>query len=207
MSSGMPASRAIASRCRTRFVDPPLAAPPAIAFSNEARVRMRSGAQAALEELHHQLAGSHALAVLAPVEGGRARGAERGEAQELERHSHRVRRELPAAGSRARASMHLELQKVLVGHLACRVCANALEDVLDRHVVALEAAWRDGTAVDDHARNVEAHVGHGCGRKGLVAADDGDDGVEHVPAADELDRVGHDLAADEGGLHPLRCPS
>ena len=37
----------------------------------------------------------------------------------------------------------------------------------------------------------------------LVAARERDDGVEHVPAGDELDRVGDHLAADERGLHAL----
>ncbi len=43
MVSGTLASRASASRCRTAFVEPPVAATPAIAFSNAARVRMSSG--------------------------------------------------------------------------------------------------------------------------------------------------------------------
>ncbi len=39
----MPASRAIASRCSTALVEPPLATTPAIAFSNDWRVRMSRG--------------------------------------------------------------------------------------------------------------------------------------------------------------------
>ena len=40
---GTPASRASASRCRTEFVEPPVAAAPAIAFSNASLVRMSEG--------------------------------------------------------------------------------------------------------------------------------------------------------------------
>ena len=43
ISSCTPASRAIASRCNTAFVDPPLAATDAIAFSKASRVRMSRG--------------------------------------------------------------------------------------------------------------------------------------------------------------------
>ena len=42
-TSGTPASRAIARRCRTAFVEPPVAATAAIAFSNAARVRIFDG--------------------------------------------------------------------------------------------------------------------------------------------------------------------
>ena len=42
-ASGTPASRANASRCKTALVDPPVAATPAIAFSNEARFTTSSG--------------------------------------------------------------------------------------------------------------------------------------------------------------------
>ena len=93
-----------------------------------------------LQQAHDELAGIDAGLVLAAVEGGRARGAERGEAQELEGHRHRVGGELAAAGAGAGAGVLLELEQVLVGHLARGVGADALEDVLDRDVAALEAS-------------------------------------------------------------------
>ena len=42
-SSSTPASYATASRCRTRFVEPPDIAPAAIAFSSESRVMICAG--------------------------------------------------------------------------------------------------------------------------------------------------------------------
>ena len=42
-TSGTPASRAIARRCRTAFVEPPVAATDVIAFSKAARVRIFDG--------------------------------------------------------------------------------------------------------------------------------------------------------------------
>ncbi len=46
-SSATPASRAIASRCSTALVDPPVAATPAMAFSSAARVRIVRGVRPA----------------------------------------------------------------------------------------------------------------------------------------------------------------
>ncbi len=43
------------------------------------------------------------------------------------------------------------------------------------------------------------------GGDGLVAADQDDERVEEVAAGDELDRVGHDLAAHQRGPHALRA--
>ena len=180
MASGTPASRAMASRCRTRFVEPPVAAPAAIAFSNASR-------QTPLQKLHRQLARRDADLILTPVRGGGAGRAHRREPEELEDHRHSVRGELPAAGPGAGASMILYLLQVLIAHAARRVGTDGLEDLLDRHVAALEAPRRYGAAVDDTARNAEPHVSHRGPRKRLIAADDGDDGVEHVAAPDQLD--------------------
>ena len=47
IASGTPASRAIASRCSTAFVDPPVAATAAIAFSIASRVTIRRGRRSA----------------------------------------------------------------------------------------------------------------------------------------------------------------
>ena len=50
-SSGMPSSRAIASRCRTPFVEPPVAATAAIAFSIASRVMIVRRPHVAAHEL------------------------------------------------------------------------------------------------------------------------------------------------------------
>ena len=56
MCSGTPISRAIASKCRTALVEPPVAATPAMAFSNAARVRMSFGVMPFLQQIHHDFA-------------------------------------------------------------------------------------------------------------------------------------------------------
>src|SRR6478609_5278008 len=82
------------------------------------------------------------------------------------------------------------LVELLVGHLARGVRADGLEDLLDRDVAALEAAGRDRAAVEHHGRDVQTRERHDRAGDRLVAAAQGDDRVEEVPAGDELDRVG-----------------
>ena len=62
---------------------------------------------------------------------------------------------------------------------------------------------RDRAAVEHQAGHVEPGQRHHAARDRLVAAREGDHGVEHVAAGDQLDRVGDHLAADQRGLHAL----
>src|ERR671921_1409577 len=89
--------------------------------------------EVALEQLHDEGACTGADLVLAAVEGWRAGRAHRREAEELQYHGHRVRRVLASARPRSGAGVLLEVEEVLIGHLAGGVGADALEDVLDRH--------------------------------------------------------------------------
>ena len=60
---------AMASRCRTAFVEPPVAATPAMAFSSESRVTMLARADVPADEVHDQLAAAARRFVLAVVLG------------------------------------------------------------------------------------------------------------------------------------------
>ena len=74
-SSFTPASNAMASMCRTAFVEPPMPATTAIAFSNASLVRMSLGLVFALEHLHDRppaLVGDLLHAQLARGDRGRA---------------------------------------------------------------------------------------------------------------------------------------
>jgi hypothetical protein len=82
------------------------------------------------------------------------------------------------------------------------VRADGLEDLLDRHVVALEVPGQDRAAVEQDGRDVEPRERHDRARDRLVACGQRDDPVEQVSAGDELDRVRDDLARDERRLHP-----
>ena len=110
----------------------------------------------------------------------------------------------PAPGQASSSSS----RELLVGHLAGGVGADGLEDVLDRDVVAVEAAGRrssrrrasrPGTSRRASAITVPGIV--------LSQPTSATTRVEQVAAGDELDRVGDDLAADELGLHARSCPS
>ena len=158
---------------------------------------------AAPQHVHDRLAGPAADVVLARVDGRDAGGAERREAHHLEDGRHGVGGELPAAGAGAGADHPLQLVQVRVAHLAGGVGADRLEELDDGDVAALEAPRQDRAAVEDHAGDVEADQAHRGARDGLVAGDERHDGVEHVAVADQLDRVGDQLSADEAGLHPF----
>src|SRR5262249_31546260 len=55
---------------------------------------------------------------------------------------------------------------------SCRVSADRLVDVLDRHVVSMEMAGRNRSAVENHARDVEAGERHRRGGGRLFTAPD-----------------------------------
>ena len=109
-ASGTPASCATASRCSTRFVEPPDIAPAAIAFSSASRVMMlaRAAGRAASTSMHEPPALRGDRALLA-VLGGHHRAARRRDAEHLEGHRHRVRGELAAARAGAGRGVVLEV--------------------------------------------------------------------------------------------------
>ena len=84
MSSGIPNSWAIASRWRTPFVEPPVAATDAIAFSIEARGDDRGRPDVAPDQVHHELAAAPGGVVLA---SGPRPGCRSGRAGERPRNS------------------------------------------------------------------------------------------------------------------------
>src|SRR5919199_1526983 len=169
-------------------------------------VSCASSASSAME-VQARLPRRHANHVLARVVSRGARRAHGREADELERHRHRVRRELATAGARAGARVVLEVLKVLVCHPPRCVGTHGLEDILDRHVPVLESTRGDGSSVDHEAGDAQTDESHRRPRHGLVASYEGDDGVEHVTAAHELYRVRYHLAAYQRGLHPLGAHS
>src|SRR5580704_6367231 len=107
MSSLMPISFAMASRCRTAFVDPPLAATLAIVFSRDLRVMICEGRRLArTASINMRPAARVASALLGAVAG--AGKLNRRYAENLSAHGHRVGRELAAAGAGAGTSVGFE---------------------------------------------------------------------------------------------------
>ena len=102
-SSGTPASSAIASRCSTEFVEPPVPATPTIAFSDPRGRDDRRGTDVPRDHVEHEaprLLGRRGLRGIGrrdPAE------ADRPEAEEVDRDGHRVGGEVAGAGADAGA--------------------------------------------------------------------------------------------------------
>ena len=99
----MSASLAMASRCRTALVEPPVATTAEIAFSNALRVRIWRGVTPLRSRSITNDAGAIGGFVLARIGGRNVAQAHRREADKFQCHRHRVGRELAAARARARA--------------------------------------------------------------------------------------------------------
>ena len=181
--SGMPASRAIASRCSTAFVEPAVAATAVIALSNAARVRILLGRRSSATSFMTISPARVGRAALARVDGRHVVEAHRRQPQHLARHRHRVGGELAAAGARARTGDVFQRAQVALGDAAGRARADRLEHVLDRDVLAAEVARHDRPAVEHQPRQIEPRQRHHRPRDGLVAARQRDDAVAHGAAA------------------------
>ncbi len=155
--NGIPSSRAIASRWRTPFVEPPVAATEAAAFSSASRVTIWRGRRSFRSDLHREPAGLVGGLVLASA---RAPGSRSG-------------RRARCRGSRARVDIVFAVNwppqapapgqatdssscSVLGAHRPGRVGADRLEHVLDRHVLAAEAPGRDRAVVEHERRGCRA---------------------------------------------------
>ncbi len=88
-----------------------------------------------------------------------------------------------------------------VVELADGVRANRFEDILDGQILSVEMAGRDGAAVEHERGDIEPCERHHSAGHVLVAAGDGDEAVEEIPARDQFYRVGDDFTADQRSLH------
>ena len=98
----MPSSRAIAIRCSTPFVEPPVAATQAAAFSSAERVISCEGRRSRRTTSIDEAARGDRRVGLALVRGRDAGERRRADAQEVERCRHRVGGELAPARAGAR---------------------------------------------------------------------------------------------------------
>ena len=162
-----------------------------------------AGAHILLQQAHQGAAHVAGLAELARVDGGQRGVAGKGHSHHLDGGGHGVGGEQAGAGALAGAGDALQFPQLVEGDVALGVSAHGLENVLDVHVPAVVLAGHDGAAVHEDAGYVEASQGHHAAGHILVAAGDGDEAVHALAEGDQLDGVGDDLAADEGGLHAL----
>ncbi len=155
------------------------------------------------DQVHDLLAGGVAEAVPDLVGRGRAGGIRQRQTDGLGHGGHGVGGELGAAGAGRRTGDLLELGEILGRHLADGELADRLEQILHRHRAAPEGARKDGAAVDEDRRHVEAAHGHHHAGKRLVAAGHADERVIAMAADGELDGIGDHLAGRQRGLHAL----
>ena len=203
MVKRMPASCAIAGRCRPALVEPPVAPTTTAAFSSARRVtmsrgrsRLSSSAITARPEFDRP-----AVAVLI----GRRRAGRAGqrEADRLADHRHGVGGELSAARAGRRTRHAFQLVQLRVRHLAGGVLADRLEHIHHRHVAVLEPSGQDRAAIHEHAGHVQPHHRHHHARQRLVAAGEPDQRVVAMPAHGEFHRVRDQVARHQRGLHAL----
>ena len=103
MSSATPASRAIASRCSTALVDPPVAATDAIAFSIDVAGDDLTRPQLAADHIHRRARRLRGRPRLLRLDRPGRAAADRRDAEELADGRHRVGGELAAARAGAGA--------------------------------------------------------------------------------------------------------
>ena len=201
-----PASRAIAMRCSTALVEPPVAATEAMAFSSACRV---TGSSRAADRARSTSITSAPTAfgdvALAGVAGGHIAAAHRRESEELAGGRHRVGGELAAAGAgagQARSSSAQSPSSVSRPAPWAPTASKTSWIVTSRSV---DPSGGNGPAVEDQTGDVEPCERHRGRGDGLVAPDEDDERVEQVAAGDQLDRIGDHLAADERRPHAGRA--
>jgi hypothetical protein len=144
-------------------------------------------ADAAAQELHDLFAGGGAELVADLVRRGRAGRVRQRQANRFGNCRHGVGGKLGAAGAGRRTGNLLQFLEIVVGHLADRVLADGLEEILDRDRVAAEGAGQDRAAIDEDRRHVEPAHRHHHARQRLVAAGKSDQRVIGMAAYRELD--------------------
>ena len=204
----MPSSRAIASRCSTPLVEPPVAATDGDGVLDRLAGDDLRGAHVVAHQLHDQPPGLLGRVALARVERGDAVQARRADAQELERHRHRVGGELAAAGARAGAGDVLERVQLLARRSCPAACAPTASNtswmVTSR---PRNVPGRDRAAVEDEPGDVEPASAITAAGIVLSQPTRQTRPSNRWPRADQLDRVGDHLAARPARRACPRCPS
>ena len=202
------ASRAIASRCSTAFVEPATAITTAMAFSNASLVMMSRGREAAFEdELGGPIPLSRANDLAPVVDRGRAALPGKRHPDRLADGRHRVGGVHPGARTRRGAGGALEPEQFGIVDRALGVRPHGLEDVLDRDVRALVGARKDRAAVQVHGVQVHAGHRHQHAGLGLVTARDARPTRRTAPRASPARPNRRSGRGSSGAPSSLRGPS
>ena len=203
MVKRMPASCAIAGRCRPALVEPPVAPATIAAFSSALRVTMSRGRSRLSSSAI--TARPNSTAKRSRSSYGAGEPAEPGSARPIA--SLTIAMVLavnwpPQAPAEGQAT-HSSSCRSASRHPAGGVPADRLEHVDHGHVAAVEAAGQDRAAVHEHARHIQPqHRHHHAGQR-LVAAGQPDQRVVAVAAHGQLHAVGDQVARDQRRLHAL----
>ena len=160
---------------------------------------------AGLQEGDGRLAGAPAVDLLLRTDGQLRRAVRKTHAQGLDRRCHGVGGVHAAAGPGARDGATLDLGEARVIQGARGVLAHRLEH---RDDVALGLGLRvdarkDGAAVDEDRRPVQARQRHHAAGHVLVTAADGHDRVEGLGVGDRLNGVGDHFPGHKRVAHAL----
>src|SRR6266542_2360191 len=182
-----PAACAMARKCSTALVEPPIAMTTAIAFSIASRVTMSRGLRSFFTASTSTRADSRVERTFSSC--GFAIVDENG-------------RLMPSASKAALIVLAeymppLDLAEVGLVHAPGREFADRLEDADDVQVLAAVVPGQDRAAVDVDRRDVGAQHAHHPAGHVLVAATEDEDAVHPLRTDTGLDAVGDDLARHE----------
>src|SRR5438477_7462475 len=141
------ASLAMARRCSTEFVEPPVAATPVMAFSIAALVMIFEGVRSRRRSSSTNSPARRPAAAFPRICRWNAGESHGRNPQEFADQRHRVRGELSAAGASSRTSGNLKGLELSVRHPTARVFAYGFIDVLNRDGVALKLTRGNGAAI------------------------------------------------------------
>ena len=161
------------------------------------------GNDAPLEQLHHRGAGIARVGLFVRGDGDLRRAVGQAHAHGFDRRGHGVGRVHAAARSGAGNGAGFDLLQLFVVDRAGCALAHSLEHGDHVEVFAVEAAGKNGAAVDKDRGAVEAGDGQHAAGHVFIASADGNKAVEAFAADDGFDRVGNHFARDERVFHPF----
>ena len=95
---------------------------------------------------------------------------------------------------------HIQAHEFFIIHIARRICADSLKNILNRDVTVFEPTRQDRAAIHENRR----HIGRAIAITPGASTTSGktDNRIIAMPA-DKFDGIGDDFTADKRGLHPL----
>ncbi|GBD09198.1 hypothetical protein HRbin22_01447 [Candidatus Thermoflexus japonica] len=138
-----------------------------------------------------------------PAGGDRRGSIGKRQPHRLEGGGHGVGGEHPPAGAVGGHSGFLQLLELLHGHPTAAHRPHRLEDILDGHSPPAPVPRGNASSIQVDRGQVQAGHGHHAGGLRLIAPPNGHQGIQLIRHGGELDGIGDQLPADQGGFHAL----